>query len=91
MRKQRELLAVDGSCKTQSDCDQFSTIEDSSREPPPYPSFPSRPTDDEMARLVKAAYDRTMEAFHEEMAAAKKKTATESFRGKRFPAAAKRS
>ena len=83
MRQQRELLAVEGMTGHQSHDSSEEFFSGQGPEQPQYPVFPLRPTDEEMARLVKIAYDRTMEAFHEEMAAAKKRAAAESQRGKR--------
>jgi hypothetical protein len=84
MRQQRELLAREGTAVESSNL--FSSVSSA----PPYPMFPARPTDEEMGRLVKAAYELTMEAFHADLSAAKKRVAADSEKQTRRPLAAKR-
>ncbi len=84
MRQQRELFAGEGTAVDSSDL--FSSVGSA----PPYPVFPARPTDEDMGRLVKAAYELTMEAFHADLSAAKKRVAADSEKQARRPLAAKR-
>ena len=85
MLKQRELFA-----QHSSDCND-SKLGSAGPSAPAYPVFPARPTDDEMGHLVKAAYEKTMEAFHAEMTAAKKKISSETKTKRHSVAAMKRS